>query len=49
MYSVIHKNSAVSSRWTAVLTLIVMLANKKKNKNRIKFSSPNVKIYILKR
>jgi hypothetical protein len=45
MYSVIHKNSAVSSKCKDVFTLIVILEKSIKNKSIIKLISPNVIIY----
>ena len=42
MYSVIHKNSAVSSKCNEVLTLIVILENIIIKSNTIKLISPNV-------
>jgi len=45
-YSVIHKNSAVSNKCIAVFIFITILVNIKKNKNIIKFISPNNIMYI---
>ena len=42
VYKVIHRNSAVRSKCTAVFTLITILENIKKNNNIIKFTSPKI-------
>ena len=44
-YNVIHKNSAVSSKCTAVFTFNEILANKKKKINSRKFNSLNNIMY----
>ena len=45
MYNVIHKNSAVNSKWRDVLTLTVILVNNIKNKSITKLISPKVISY----
>ena len=44
-YRVIHNNSAVKRRCSAVFTLITILAKKKKKKRNIIFNSPMLIIY----
>lgn len=44
-YKVIHSNSAVNSKWRAVLIFITILAIKKKKINNIIFKSPILIVY----